>query len=686
MFTSSRFRKSANPEKYYLVSIRSLALLLLLFILFEPILSLAKKVTLTPHNLIFVDNSRSMQIKDGSERIKNTDDFLEGFGNNNLVKNSTFYTFGNKVMQLNYDSIKALKFNEGSTNFSKIFENLENKDENISSITIVSDGVITDGDDPTYKVEKLGIPVNTIGVGDTASRNDVEIKNVLYNQYIYAQTPTTIVSTILNKGFSGKNISVSLLENGVVQDKQNVTLSSDGVQNINLSYTPKSGGEKKLEVVASSLDGEFTKSNNKKIFYVNVLSNKVKVLVIAGAPSSDLAFIKNTLNADDNLQVNSITQINQGQFLEKNNRQQLIDSADIFILVGFPSKETDNTFLSLVKNAIVKNNKPFLITLSNGIDFNKLRNLNDELGFSFGSFGNDYNEIQPNISAEQNDNPLLQNNADNPIEAWNNLPPVLQPDIKLSSKPEAEVISKVKINNVPINIPLIVTRRVGSQKSISVLAKNIWRWKLQTATKNLDLFDRFILSSIKWLNAKDNLKQVTIRTSKKVYSLGEQVEFSAQVYDATFNPVSDASVQIKVKNEENENIVNLNSVGNGIYEGTFQSNQQGDYSFTGVANQNGKKLGEDKGKFNIGEADVEMMNPKMNYDFLKLLANQSGGKFYVAPNYSDLYPILKKLTTENSKQKINVSEINLWSDKWLMFIIIILFAIEWFLRKRAGML
>ena len=673
-------------RKFFLVSLRTLALLLLLFIFFEPVLTLAKKITIEPVNMIFVDNSRSIQIKDGTNRSKTVKDFINGLDKNNLIKNSELFTFGSKVKTENIDTLKKVSFNEGSTNFAEIFKKVKDSKKNISSVSIISDGDINEGPDPLYSAEKTGIPVYTIGVGDTSRRNDIEVKNVLYNQYIYAETPTTINATILNKGFANKNVTASLYEGKKLIEQKKVSLSKDGIQSLNFAYTPAKGGEKKLTVRISNAEGEFTYANNKKIFYVNVISNKVRVLLISGSPSADLSFIKNTLNEDKNLTVNSITQISRNRFLEKNNRNQLLDSADVLFLIGFPSQVTNNNLIKKVEQEISQNDKPYFMVLSNSVDFNKLRQMQEILGFTVSNYSSGYNEIQLNITGEQVNNPLLQNNASDILNAWNNLPPILQPDANFSAKPESNVIAKVKVNNVPINKPLIISRRLGNQKSIAVLAANIWRWKLQTVTQNSNLFDKFILNSVKWLNTKDNLKQVTIKTSKKLYSLGDQVEFTGQVYDEAFNPVSDANVPINIKSGKNDYSVNLNSVGNGLYEGTFQANKAGDYTFSGEALQDGKKLGKSSGRFNIGSVDIEMANPRMNYEFLKLLASQTDGKYFNSSNYSNLYAILKQINKTSAKEKLNVSEINLWSDEWLMIIAIIIFGLEWFFRKRAGML
>ena len=675
-----------SAKKTILVLLRTFALILLLFIIFEPVATIAKKLIIKPVNLIFVDNSHSIEIKDGTQRSENEKRFLDEINSNGLTGSSEIFTFGTHINPLSYDSISKLNFSEGSTNFSNIFSFIKDQKENIASVSIISDGVITEGSNPLFTAEKLNVPVYTVGVGDTTKRNDIEIKNVLHNEYIYAETPTTISATILNKGFGGKQSTVTLAENGTVLEQRNIILSRDGPQNENFTYTPKSGGEKKLTIEVNNHDGEFNYENNKRVFYINVLSNKVRILIIAGSPSPDLSFIKNSLEEDKNITVKSLTQVSSNKFIESYDPANEIDSAQVLFLIGFPTKQTSSDLITKVKTAIREKGKPFYLQLEDNTDFNLLNLLQPELPFNIQQIENGVSEVQSVVQNIENENPLLQNNADNPAEAWNNLPPVFITNTELSAKPESEVIVKAKLNNVPLNTPLVLTRRLGSKRSIAVLANGIWRWKLQTATKQLNLFDSFIFNSVKWLRSFEEQKQVSIKTSKKLYALGEQVEFSAEVYDAAYNPVSDAEVKISIKHNDKTDEVILNSLGSGLYEGTYQTNQTGDFSFNGTALRNDKKLGTDNGTFNIGEVDIEKMNPQMDYEFLSALANNTGGKFFYYTNMQELFPIIKNIQQNASKVKTEVSEIRLWSNEWLLIITIILLGIEWFIRKQSGML
>ncbi len=672
----------SNFKRYFLLLLRSMALVLLLFIFFEPVITLTKKIILTPTNLFYFDDSRSMLIDDKSNRLATIKDLIKKISNSSIDKNNEYFSFGSSVKLLNADSLNQLKFSEPFTDFASIFSDIKQTDKNIVSITIVSDGVITEGSTPIYTAEKLGIPVFTVGIGDSSRQNDIEIKNIIHNDFIYAETPTVILATILNFGFSGKPASVSLFDGNKLLEQKNIILDKSGVNSVSFDYTPKQSGEKKLSVKIDKVEGETTLLNNQKIFYINVLSNKFNVLLIAGSPSPDLTFIKNTLSNDNNLKVNTLTQIAAGKFLEQNADSKL-DSANIIFLIGYPTNSVSDEFYNLLVNKLENKNTSLFFILTGNVSVNKLNRLKNILPFKIQNIENNYIQVQPDIQINEINNPILQGTT---ISEWNNLPPVEQAYSIINVNPESKILSKVQIANTPRNIPLIISRSFGSKRAIAIMAKDIWRWKLQTANKNLTLFDNFLINSVRWLNAPEDKKRVKIITSKKFYSSGEPVEFTAQVYDESFNPINEAEVKITITSNNYKTELLLNSLGSGIYEGSFLPDQNGDYTFAGSALLDGKNLGTDKGNFNVGDMEVEFLDTKMNYDFLNLLSTQTKGKYFPPSKIDDLISELKNIDLQSSKEKITTSEIRLWSDEWFMAIVILLFAVEWFLRKRSGML
>lgn len=672
-------------KKIVLVTLRVLALLILCLILFEPILNLSKKLTLEPSNFVFIDNSRSIRIDDGTNRLSTIKKIVNDFSVNASESNLTFYEFGNSVKPIDVDSLDKLNFSDGATNLQDVFKTVQNSEKNIASVTIVSDGVITSGSNPYYDAINLGIPVFTIGIGDTTQHTDVEIKKVLHNDIVYVETPTNIISTISNKGFSGDLITAALYEDNKFISQQTVKLSPSGIQNITFDYSPQSSGEKKLSIQLSSLKGEFTTANNKQVFYVNVLSNKIKVLLLASSPNADITFIKNALKRDENIQVNSIVQISYNKFQNELN-YNVIDSADVLFLIGFPSDKTPQELLSRVITKIKDKETPFFFTLSSGISINKLQSFGNVLPFNIIQMIGGSKEVQPYLLPEQAANPIFQQTDKNPLNDWNNLPPVSQPNAVFSPRVESKTLAQIKMNNNVVNSPLIISSSFSGRRSIAVLAKDIWKWKLQIAPKGLDLFDSFIVNSLRWLRTGVDQKLVRVNTSKKNYSQGERVEFTAEVFDESLNPVSDAGIKIKITSQKNNYETDMQNIGSGLYEGSIIINETGDFKYSAEAVVNNHLLGKDEGSFNIGEIDIEMANPVMNYSLLNLMANESGGEFFFANDYSSLLSELKELKINSSKEKIVTSEIALWSDTWLLVIAVLLFSFEWFLRKRNGML
>ena len=672
-------------KKAILVTLRVLALLVLCLIIFEPILNLSKKLTLEPSNLVFIDKSRSITIDDGTERTSKVKKILDDFSAYTSESNLNFSAFGNSVTDVSADSLEEINFTDGITNLQEIFNQVKRSDKNIASITLITDGVITSGSNPYYDAINLGIPVFTIGIGDTTQRKDVELKKVLHNDFLYTETPASIIATVHNKGFAGETITASLYEDNKFISKQTFNLSDAGIQNISFDYQANTSGEKKLSIVLSNLEDEFTTANNKQVFYVNILSNKIKVMLLASSPSADVTFIKNSLARDENIEVNSIVQLSRDKFLDKLNYQKL-DSADVLFLIGFPSDATPDELLNRVIAKIKEDKISFFLTLSAGVSINKLTKLGSELPFTFSQNFAGFREVQPNILPEQISNPILQQSEKNLLDAWNNLPPVLQPSLIFSSRIESKTLAQIKFNNNIVNSPLILSNNFNGKRSIAVLAKDIWKWKLQVAPKGLDLFDSFIVNALRWLRASEDQKPVKIRTSKKIFSQGEKVEFIGEVFDESLNPISDAGIKIKISSNENKYETDMQNVGPGLYEGSININETGDYSFSAEAITDSRILGKDNGSFNIGGIDVEMINPVMNYPLLNLLANETGGEYYFPDDYSQLLNRLKELKINSSKEKVVTSEINLWSNTWMLMIAILLFSLEWFIRKRNGML
>ncbi|MBI9071980.1 MAG: hypothetical protein JEY94_10295 [Melioribacteraceae bacterium] len=662
-------------KKIPLIFLRSTALVLILLAIFEPVINVGKRIVREPKNMVFIDNSRSISLKDSSDKTNKLADFINLYEKN---KNSEIYTFGNGIREY---SSENLKLNEAVTNFESIVKYIETNNKNLSTVTILSDGSITDGSESLNEIKKLAIPIYTVGIGEKISGKDISIKKVDYNEYIYSNKPTEISAIINSSDLENTKIIASLLKGNSVIEQKEVAINKSGINKASFSYIPKNFGEEKLTVKISQVADEITYDNNQKSFFINVLKSKIKVCLLTGSPSPDVSFIRNILNKDDNLEIMSLSQISSTKFIETNSGLSVIDSSDILFLIGFPSSITNYNIIQKVNEAI--KTKPFLITLSEGTDFAKLYALKNNIPFSFTSYNNNF--IESRIEVVDLISPLLKNNSQDHILAWNQLPPIYKAAFNISPKQGCKNIAVSLLNNQKTNSSLIITRQISDSKSIALLFKDVWRLKLQASDKNANVLDNFILQSVKWLNAKDDKKRINISSQKKIYSRGEIVEFAAKIYDETFTPVTNAEIELLIKSSDEKFTLALEN-NNGTYESSLETINTGDYSFTGTVKIDGVIIGTDKGKFTIGDVEVEKTSHSLNENFLKNIADISGGKYFHINNYNGIFSEIENITNKKRTFIIEEKDFSLWSNEYLVIIIIFIFSVEWFLRKRWGLL
>ncbi|MFH0734943.1 MAG: hypothetical protein V1773_10990 [bacterium] len=666
--------------KVFLVFLRSIVLLLLLFLIFEPLFLIKYKEEIKPVNLIFADNSNSIVDKDSIKTSQKVNSFvnsiMSGFNGNTKL-----YSFGKEVKE---NIIDKLKFNEHVTNFNNVVKFIKNQNTNISSITIISDGIITDGINPINSLDKLEAPIYTIPLGDSTIHKDVFIAKANINEYLYTGNKTTIELVINNNKLQNLPVRVSFYENLSLLSSQEITLSQSGIDKVFFEYQPKTEGERKLSFMVANLKEDKNLNNNKFISFVKVLNSKLKILLLSSSPSPDVSFIVNSLKLDENFDVKLIQQISENEFLGGNNVYKSIDSCNILFIIGFPSRFTSNDLITKVNSELEKG-KPCFLILSEGTDFKKLKLLEKNLPFIIKKETAGKLLVQPNIINQNS--PLLSNNSVKPIETWNNLPPTYRTASELIAKPETEIIAKSKIQNALSEVPLILLRTVGKNRSIAVLTGEIWKWKLQLSDKNYNLFDRFFSSSVKWLNVQSDQKQLNVKTVKRVFALGEAVEFVGSAYDNTFNPIENAEITIKVKSTDNNyHEVLMQSIGNGLYEAEMQLNSSGNYNFDAFGKINNLTIGKDAGKFSVGELNIEKINLQQNTNLLLSYSGLTNGKMININNADELISLVNGKYDKVKKYFYTTNEIKFWSEEIILFIIIIIFTIEWFLRKKAGLL
>ena len=112
----------------------------------------------------------------------------------------------------------------------------------------------------------------------------------------------------------------------------------------------------------------------------------------------------------------------------------------------------------------------------------------------------------------------------------------------------------------------------------------------------------------------------------------------------------------------------------------------GDYTIQITASRGGAALGEAKGRFIVYDQDLEMENPAPRPSLMKNLAaltQDAGGKSLAPEELTDLCCWFKK-QTKDLEVPTEIKETP-WDKPYFFALVVALLSVEWYLRKKWGL-
>ena len=655
--------------------LRGTALALVLILLLEPVLRTSFVIHHPPVVAILADRSASMTIVD---RTGNRAEQIRNLLSSAIPRaipagvETESYSFGTSLrgpLRQPFDSL-----GDETTDIAGAFLALAHERErfNIRAVIILSDGMYTEGENPVYGAGGLGIPVFAVGVGDTAQQKDVLVSRITANDVVYAGTTAPVDVVIKSSGYGGEKTEVTL---------------QDGVS-ARLSYTPEGEGSRRYTVRVSSLPGELTTANNRRLFGVKVLRSTMRVLILAAGPSPDLSVIRGTLAEDPNISVRVLTQKLGGGYYEGALTQQAIDSADCILSIGMPDAATSSVTVESVRSAIVNGKKPLFFVGGRSIDPARLNAMAPTLPViaEGASAGEQEVEFVPDPS--RLDHPLLALGSDAGHDVWSHLPPVFATRALFRLREGAVGLGSPRIRNVLLPQPFMAVRDIAETRSLSLAGYGVWRWRLM-AQGNPDtapLFASFLSSAIRWLTSREEGRSVRVAPTRDQFSRGEPVSFSGQAYNANSQPVEDAQVSIEITGEGAHIQTDLHPLGSGRYEGAVEGLPPGEFTFRAIATRGGREFGRDAGSFLVGGLNLEYLDTRMNAEVLRQLAYRTGGGYLTYGDADRLPEMLGSLKSLSASDERRTETLELHRLPYVLVLVIALFSAEWIIRKRSGMI
>jgi hypothetical protein len=685
---------TSQTKRLVLTVLRGAGLFLLFFLISEPFLSIIHHTTEPPTIAVLIDNSQSMSIKERTgSRAAALRSVISSDVWNELKSTGSvsFFLFDTKTKTIGSLSADSILLNGAETDISEALKSTKKlfAADNLQAAVLVTDGNSTIGSDPLYDAEDMGVPVFTIGVGDTSEQKDILIRKLLTNELTYTGNRLPVNVTVHSAGFGGERIHVTLKSGGNILAEQPLTLESGSREYaVTLTCIPEQEGLQKYTVELSSLPGELTAQNNRQSVSVKVLKSKMRVALIAATPSEDAAFIRRALESDKNIEVKTFIEYAQDQPQAHVLDLKLLTDAECVVIIGFPIAASISGNIDAVFHALSAD-KPFLFVTSRTTDFTKLKPLEQYLPFTYQQIGTNEEQVFVSVNEPQPSHPILKTETSDDVkELWEKLPPVFRLQGIYRAKPEAIVLAAARIQSTTLNDPLIVIQNLQQKKSEAILAYGIWRWQLlsDAGSPQAQLLERMLIHSVRWLTTREDDRRIRVQPSKDVFTSQEPVEFTAQVYDENYQPADDAQIEVQAAQGKESSMVVLNSIGNGQYRAAFDQLPEGDYQFAARVQSGGKTLATSRGIFSIGGANAEYFETRMNQALLQQIAEHTGGKYYVPAAMAALPQDVAALSNFKPRELTRTAEIELWNSRWILALVVLLFSLEWFLRKLHGML
>ena len=627
--------------------------LLVLFI--NPIItSKTLEIVKTPLAIV-VDNSSSIIALNAKETVMELHKQLSQNKDLQDKFDVQSYQFDNE-----FHSAESYDFKGTQTNIDEVAKNLKSIYKNTTFPTVlITDGNQTSGNDYVYSFDSNN-SVYPLVVGDTTKFLDLKVSQLNVNKYAFHKNKFPVEVFLQYSGNKIVNANFSISQGNVVLSKQNVSFSPSKKSLIITILLPADKvGLQVFKATIESKEKEKNTYNNNKNFAVEIIDQKTNVAIVSAISHPDIGVLKRAI--ESNAQRKAVT--------IKPNEFKSLQNYNVLILYQ-PTTE----FKAVFENSKLENINTFIIT-GNHTDFDFLNQQQSNLDFKMSGQIEDYlAEFNSQFNLFAIDN-----------IGFDNFPPLQNSFGKVTKNGNVSVMLSSKIRNINTNFPLLAFAENQNKRFAYLLGENLWKWRLQSHVENqsYEKFDIFIDKIIQFL-ATNNSKKSLLVNHDNFYNSGEAIEISAQYFNKNYEFDEKARLTIAVTNSKTKQSKSYDLLkGNNYFKANLDGLLAGQYDFS-VKELNSKTTY--NSHFEILDFDIEKQFVNPDLEKLTQLAIQTHGKVYF-PNQVDAL-IKTLLEDENYKavQKEIVSKTPLIDWIWLLIIIAISLALEWFIRKYNGML
>lgn len=618
-------------------ALRAVAIILLYLIITGFSLPIKKAVAQAPP-LVLIDVSQSMEphvdtINALFERIE--------------FEHTTLY-FSEKLMETAIDST------EQYGTYTDIIGALESvKSTHPSAVLLVSDGNHNCQNAPLSLLRGYDIPVFAFGIGKEIPQ-DVAVLEIIHPDYVYPGDSIDIEVTVQSYGYEKGSAIVELVfDHSRKKQRRTFQLSNTKAKNT-LTFRTEYGqtADTVLTTTVLPLPEEAHTINNTKRIFLTPVDHKIRVVYYTEHVSFNTKPIMQALDQNPRIDPTCIARSPSGRYSD-------------------PRTGTDQPLppLNAVDALIVDNIACTTLPWPHTTDA-----VNAGLGLlCLGTIQQLTPEWQTMLpitiagAVTEGSFPATIINGFSCLVPDKMYPPFSYVHRVLGVHEHAVTIARAD------NAPVIAYQRHGQGIVFQINGVNIGTWNfMQKGMYQIDVLSCLIPDIIRFIAPEGRSRRLILSSPQRSVSPGERVDLILKSYDLDFRPVGGGDFWIDVQDRQ----IPFFETKKGIYRTFFTAERSGNLTLTASGMLGNELLASNPLMLDISEGDLEHVQT-LNRAFLNEIARNTKGAYHPIDS-------LPGFTAPKSSRDYRTAHIDLNNPLGYM-LVITLFALDWIVRRRRGM-
>jgi hypothetical protein len=690
--------------------LRGLVILGLLWIALNPTAMRPHEVEGKPSLAILVDTSASMGTADvsGETRLRAALKTLAAKGVISDLENAftlDVRTFDKESRPATLASLSAAA-EGGASNLgsalSSTVSDLAGRPAQ-AGILVVSDGRPTSEGamDAARLALARSVPLWTWCLGGPVERRDLWIEAPGSEVLAFADTKVELSATLHAVGYENRSFKTELLKDGQVIESQDVVPGPAGDVPLKATIQAPAEGEHRYVWRAVVEKDEADKDNNERSVFVRVVGEKVRVLLAEGQPHWDTKFLVQCLKRNPRVELTAVYRLGAQRPLavvSAGGGEQRREGEDLFPRTAKDFEKYDTVIMGRGCEVFFDEKTDGLLT-----DF-----VSRHGGGLIFSRGKAYSGRFPALSklepivwgtgtvegvrlvpATGGANPVFELASAGPVEALiGQLPPFDQAMQTVGVKPLATVMASGQPLSSPGggDLPVAMAYHYyGQGRVVSINAGGLWRWAFREkiAEEAQVAYERFWSGMLCWLLSGSDFMagaQVALRSDRRLYTDEQPMRLlvrTREIDQETYRP----RLSIRAKGKTAATDLEPRPQPGGAFGAEAGPFPPGTYEIT-LRSNTGRPT-EIVQTVEVTSASIENRVLSSDPELMKRLAETSEGQVLAADDVARLEEIVKAW---RARRELADEKHALWDHWALLAVLVAALGVEWFLRRREGLL